>query len=97
MLGIGDWQTQLDYSIKSCRILADYAKANDLVLLVENHGGLLSNANRLLALIKQANHPTLRVMLDYDNFNGQKLKFGKPIKYMIVTKVQKNSCLMLIV
>jgi sugar phosphate isomerase/epimerase len=66
--GIGDWQTQLNNSLESCTALADYAKANGVVLLVENHGGLSSNADWLVALMEQAKHPALQVFLDYDNF-----------------------------
>ncbi|MFC4699204.1 sugar phosphate isomerase/epimerase family protein [Glaciecola siphonariae] len=66
--GIGDWNSQLESALESCTALADYAKANNIVLLVENHGGLSSNADWLVALMEQANHPALQVFLDYDNF-----------------------------
>jgi sugar phosphate isomerase/epimerase len=66
--GIGDWDTQLDNALASCTELADYAKSQNLVLLVENHGGLSSNADWLVALMEQANRPALQVFLDYDNF-----------------------------
>lgn len=66
--GVGDWDTQLAQSLKSCTTLADYAKQNGLIILVENHGGLSSNADWLLQLMQTAKHDALKVFLDYDNF-----------------------------
>nr|WP_168711055.1 TIM barrel protein [Ningiella ruwaisensis] len=66
--GIGDWDTQLSNAMESCTVLADYAKSQGLILLVENHGGLSSNADWLVSLMEQANHDALQVLLDYDNF-----------------------------
>ena len=66
--GIGDWQTQLDNALASAVELADFAKQQGIVLLIENHGGLSSNGEWLLALMQQANHSNLQLMLDYDNF-----------------------------
>ena len=66
--GVGDWDTQLAQSLKSCTELADYAKAQGLMILVENHGGLSSNADWLVQLMQQANNESLKVFLDYDNF-----------------------------
>ncbi|WP_395343684.1 sugar phosphate isomerase/epimerase family protein [Ningiella sp. W23] len=66
--GIGNWDQQLAQSLESCTTLADYAKANGLILLVENHGGISSNADWLVQLMQEANHDALKVFLDYDNF-----------------------------
>ncbi len=66
--GIGNWQTQLHNALESATALADYAKKQGVILLIENHGGLSSNGDWLLELMQTAKHDNLQILLDYDNF-----------------------------
>lgn len=48
--------------------LADKAKEYNLNLLIENHGGMSSNADWLVETIKLADHESLGTVVDFDNF-----------------------------
>lgn len=49
--------------------LARFAAALELSVLVENHGGLSSNAAWLASTIRRADHPNLGTLPDFGNFN----------------------------
>ncbi|GAB5409832.1 MAG: sugar phosphate isomerase/epimerase family protein [Balneolaceae bacterium] len=48
--------------------LAEKAKEFDLHILIENHGGMSSNADWLVETIELANHELLGTVVDFDNF-----------------------------
>jgi len=54
--------------VQSLKELAKYAKAKGLILLVENHWGISSNPDALLALLDEVGDPNLKVLADYANW-----------------------------
>ncbi|MEQ9309201.1 MAG: sugar phosphate isomerase/epimerase family protein [Balneolaceae bacterium] len=48
--------------------LAEKAKEFDLTILIENHGGMSSNADWLVETIELADHELLGTVVDFDNF-----------------------------
>lgn len=50
------------------RRLADKAVEFDLHILIENHGGMSSNADWLVETIELTDHPLIGTVVDFDNF-----------------------------
>ncbi len=48
--------------------LADYASGGNIHVLVENHGGISSDAGWLTAVIREAGHPYVGTLPDFGNF-----------------------------
>lgn len=48
--------------------LAEFGDQHEINVLVENHGGLSSDGDWLVGLIKLVNHPRLGILPDFDNF-----------------------------
>ncbi len=48
--------------------LADYAAARHIYVLVENHGGISSDAGWLMAVMQEADHPHVGTLPDFGNF-----------------------------
>jgi sugar phosphate isomerase/epimerase len=55
-------------SAESLRSLLDYARGSGVRILVENHGGLSSDPDWLVSLIKLVNDPQLGTQPDFGNF-----------------------------
>ena len=54
--------------IGACRELADHAKAQGVVLSIENHGFLMNSSERCRRLIHAVDSPNFRMTLDIGNF-----------------------------
>ncbi len=65
-MGKADEQRKL--AADGLRRLAEKAEEFDLHILIENHGGMSSNADWLVKTIKLADHPLLGTVVDFDNF-----------------------------
>ncbi len=48
--------------------LADYAAARNIYVLVENHGGISSDAGWLMAVMQETDHPYVGTLPDFGNF-----------------------------
>ncbi len=67
-----DWQNDRDYvkrGAESFRKLLEYAAGSGVTILVENHGGASSNAEILTSLVKEVNHPSFGLLVDFSNTN----------------------------
>jgi sugar phosphate isomerase/epimerase len=65
---IGKAEDQKKYTAEGLHKLADYGNEYDLHVLIENHGGMSSNADWLVETIKMADHERLGTVVDFDNF-----------------------------
>lgn len=54
--------------VESCSRLADYAAARNLSVAIENHGGLSSNPEWLVSVMKKVNRPNFGTLPDFGNF-----------------------------
>ena len=61
-------ESWIKYSIESLNALAKYAKPMNINVIVENHGGLSSNASLLMKVINQVNLENCGTLPDFGNF-----------------------------
>lgn len=64
----GSWDEQMKLAADGLRNLADYCEKLGLGVLVENHGGLSSNAQWLTGVMKLADHEGVGTLPDFGNF-----------------------------
>lgn len=64
----GKAEDQKKLTAEGLRKLAEKAEEYDLNILIENHGGMSSNADWLVETIKLADHRLLGTVVDFDNF-----------------------------
>ncbi len=65
---MGKPEEQKKLAAEGLRKLAEKAKEYDLNVLIENHGGMSSNADWLVETIELVNHKRIGTMVDFDNF-----------------------------
>lgn len=65
---MGKAEEQKKLAAEGLSRLAEKAKEFDLHVLIENHGGMSSNADWLVETIELANHELLGTVVDFDNF-----------------------------
>tara|TARA_R110000868_G_scaffold294140_1_gene554709 strand:+ start:60080 stop:61066 length:987 start_codon:yes stop_codon:yes gene_type:complete len=65
---VGKAEEQKKLTAEGLRRLAEKAKEFNLHVLVENHGGMSSNADWLVETIKLADNELLGTVVDFDNF-----------------------------
>ncbi len=68
LFGEGTAEEQEENSADSLRLLGDYAKAQDINVLVENHGGYSSDPNWLVKIMKMVNMDNVGTLPDFGNF-----------------------------
>lgn len=61
-------ESWIKYSIESLSALGEYAKPLNINVIVENHGGLSSNASLLMKVINQVNLENCGTLPDFGNF-----------------------------
>lgn len=66
--GSGSRGEQMSQMAESLHALGDLAKAGNLNVIVENHGGLSSDGAWLAGVMKKANHPLVGTLPDFGNF-----------------------------
>lgn len=64
----GTWEEQVQYAADGLRKLTEYAEAQNLRVLVENHGGLSSNGKWLSEVMRTVDHPHCGTLPDFGNF-----------------------------
>lgn len=64
----GNWAEQSRLAADGLHRLARFAASLELNVLVENHGGLSSNAAWLVETLERADHPALGTLPDFGNF-----------------------------
>ncbi len=65
---MGKASEQVKLAADGLHQLAQRAQQFGLMILVENHGGMSSNADWLVETIRLADHPLLGTVVDFDNF-----------------------------
>jgi sugar phosphate isomerase/epimerase len=69
---------QSDRVADGLRRLSEFAKQHDISVIVENHGGLSSNGEWLVATIKKVGLPNCGTLPDFGNFNiGQGQQYDR--------------------
>ena len=64
----GSWDEQLELAADGLARLTDFAEKHQLHVIVENHGGLSSNAEWLVGVMKKVDHPHCGTLPDFGNF-----------------------------
>jgi sugar phosphate isomerase/epimerase len=58
----------LSITAASYRELAEYAETKNVVLILENHGGMSADPDNILKLFEMVDHPNFRICPDFGNF-----------------------------
>jgi sugar phosphate isomerase/epimerase len=80
--GDGSPDEQRDQVAESLFHLVQYGDENNINVIIENHGGLSSDAQWLTAVMKQVNHKRVGTLPDFGNF-PEKADIYKGIKQMM--------------
>ena len=62
-------EEMLNYAEESYTNLLEYAKEAQINVIIENHGGISSDPDFLVALMKRFNHPEFGLLPDFGNFD----------------------------
>lgn len=65
----GSYEEQMERAADGLRSLTEYADDEGISVIVENHGGLSSNADWLVGTIEMVDHPNCGTLPDFGNFN----------------------------
>lgn len=64
----GTPEEQMQLAADGLRKLCDYAEGSNINILVENHGGISSNAQWLAGVMDMVDHPMIGTLPDFGNF-----------------------------
>jgi sugar phosphate isomerase/epimerase len=64
----GSWDEQMELAADGLRRLAEFGDDHGIDVIVENHGGLSSNAEWLTGVIEKVGHPRAGTLPDFGNF-----------------------------
>jgi len=64
----GTWEEQVKRAADGLAKLTEFGAEQDINVIVENHGGLSSNAEWLVEVIKAVDHPRCGTLPDFGNF-----------------------------
>jgi L-ribulose-5-phosphate 3-epimerase len=84
--GPGDADELRGRIVESCSRLADYASARDINVAIENHGGLSSDADWLVSVMKEVNRPNFGTLPDFGNFSRETNRYDAVEKMMPYAK-----------
>ncbi len=85
-------ETFLGNCAESFSRLADYAKATNINVLIENHGGLSSDPDVVVRLMKQVNAPNFGTLPDFGNFPSNIDRYEAVRKLMPYAKGASFKC-----
>jgi sugar phosphate isomerase/epimerase len=88
----GERETVLDCCAESFAALADYAKGAGLNVLIENHWGLSSDPDAIVALMKKVNKPNFGTLPDFGNFPKEVERYEAVRKMMPYAKGVSFKC-----
>jgi sugar phosphate isomerase/epimerase len=77
--GPGTWAQQLEMTGDGYARVVEYGATQGINVIIENHGGLSSDPNFLLELMKKTNNPRAGVLPDFGNFRKGE---GEPAQYV---------------
>jgi sugar phosphate isomerase/epimerase len=82
----------LEVVVECLRPCVQYAQSKNVVLAIENHGGIPGTSDEVLHVIKELNSPHLRALLDFANFLGMAedppMAVGKLAPYAVHTHIR---------
>ena len=84
--------TMLGYCAESFAALADYAKGAGLNVLIENHWGLSSDPDAVVALVKQVGKANFGTLPDFGNFPKDVDRYAAVKKMMAYAKGVSFKC-----
>jgi len=64
----GSYEEQMKLAADGLHSLAEFGDQHDINIIVENHGGLSSNAEWLVGVMEEAGHPRCGTLPDFGNF-----------------------------
>jgi L-ribulose-5-phosphate 3-epimerase len=82
----GSYEEQRDRAADGLRRLTEFAAPHGLNIIVENHGGLSSNGEWLVSVMKKVDHPRCGTLPDFGNFDlgdGKQYDRYKGVKEMM--------------
>ena len=88
----GDDPDALDRCAESFSALVEYADANGINVLIENHWGLSSDPAWLMALMDKVNHPRFGTLPDFGNFPEEIDRYDGVAKMMPRAKAVSAKC-----
>jgi len=77
---------------ESFAALCEYARPDKLNVLIENHGGLSSDPDSLLAVIRRVNDPLLGTLPDFGNFPAETDRYDAVHRMMPYAKAVSAKC-----
>jgi sugar phosphate isomerase/epimerase len=66
----GTWDEQMKLAADGLRRLCEFGDTRGINVIVENHGGLSSNAEWMTATIRMVNHPRSGLLPDFGNYEN---------------------------
>jgi sugar phosphate isomerase/epimerase len=82
----------LEYCAESFTNLCEYAKGSNLNVIIENHGGISSDADVVVRLMKKVNLPNFGTLPDFGNFPKEYDKYESVRKLMAYAKGVSFKC-----
>ena len=82
----GNWSEQVELAADGLSKLTEFGAKQDINVVVENHGGLSSNADWLAEVIQKVDHPMCGTLPDFGNFkikNGHSYDSYRGIKKLM--------------
>jgi sugar phosphate isomerase/epimerase len=64
----GSYEEQMERAADGLRKLTEFGATHDINVIVENHGGLSSNGEWLVGVMKKVDHPRCGTLPDFGNF-----------------------------
>ncbi|MEZ5401960.1 MAG: sugar phosphate isomerase/epimerase family protein [Bryobacteraceae bacterium] len=83
----------LNRCAESYKSLGEYAKARNINVIIENHGGISSDADVVVGLMKKVNLPNVGTLPDFGNFPKEADKYEAVRKMMPYAKGVSFKCL----
>lgn len=85
-------ETVLGYCADSFRSLCEYARPAGISVLIENHWGLSSDPDAVVALMKKVNLPNFGTLPDFGNFPPEIDKYQAVAKLALYAKGMSFKC-----
>jgi len=78
------------WGVDALQRACDYAGTRGIILALENHGGIVSTADQLLAIVRDVKSPWFGVNLDTGNFHGEDpyADLARVAPYAVVVQVK---------
>ena len=85
-------ETFLNHCTESFNKLLDYAQPRNINVIIENHGGISSNPDVVVALMKKVNRPNFGTLPDFGNFPPPVDRYDAVAKLMRYAKGASFKC-----